>query len=176
MAKKQRRESSEPRYRVNGEIKANGVVRITGEGVESRVVDIAEARKVAEGMGLDLVELNGHADIPIMRICNYQKMVYEEKKRLKANARAQKPMKEVQLSAGIASKDIETKVGRARKFLEDGHKVKVVLTLRGREMAHREENKKSILSFLVALEDIAVIEFGPNDDGNRTTAILRKKG
>lgn len=176
MAKKQKKETRDPKYRVNDEIRHDGVVRITGEGIESRVVMLSEAMSIAGSMGLDLVEINRTSDIPILRICNYEKMMYDSKKMAKKNARSQKPMKEIQLSASIAKNDIDTKVGRAKKFLEDGHKVKVVLTLRGREMAHREENKKSILAFLVALEDICVIEFGPNDEGNRTTAILRKKG
>jgi translation initiation factor IF-3 len=75
----------------------------------------------------------------------------------------------------IAKHDLETKANSARKFLEDGSKVRVILSMKGRELTRREENKKSILEFIVLLEDIAVPETTPRDEGNKTTVILKKK-
>lgn len=163
------------RFRVNDEIHFSGNVRIVGEGVESKVVSMAEARKIAEGMELDLVEIQGKLDIPILKICNYEKMLYELKKIAKKTKQNSKPLKEIQLSVSIAKHDLETKANNARKFIEEGSRVRVVLTMKGRELSRREENKKSLLEFIVMLEDVAVPEAVPRDEGNRTSVILKKK-
>lgn len=163
------------KFKVNDEIRFNGQVRIVGEGIESKVVSMFEARKIAENKGLDLVEIQGNLQIPVIRICNYDKMVYELKKAAKKNKQSSKPLKEIQLSVSIAKHDLETKANNARKFIEDGSRVKVTLSMKGREMSRREENKKSILEFIVMLDDIATPEAPLRDEGNRTTVILKKK-
>jgi len=163
------------KYRVNDEIRFSGNVRIVGDGIESKVVPMNEARRIANGMELDLVEIQGKLDIPILRICKYEKMLYELKRNAKKNKQQTKPLKEIQLSVNIAKHDLETKANNARKFLEDGSRVKVVLTMKGRELSRREENKKSILEFIVMLEDVASLEGAPRDEGNRTIAILKRK-
>lgn len=71
------------RFRVNDEIRIGGNVRIVGEGIESKVVNMSEARKIAEDMELDLVEIQGKLEIPIIKVCNYEKMLYELKKAAK---------------------------------------------------------------------------------------------
>ena len=102
-------------------------------------------------------------------------MVYELKKSLKKNKQQAKPPKEIQLSVNIADNDLKTKENKARQFLEEGFKVKVILSMRGRELARRDENKKSILRFIVDLEEVAVAESQPKDEGNRTIVILKRK-
>jgi translation initiation factor IF-3 len=163
------------RFRVNDEIHFSGNVRIVGEGIESRVVPIVEARKIAEDMELDLVEIQGKLEIPILKICNYEEMLYELKKIAKKTKQNTKPLKEIQLSVSIAKHDLETKANNTRKFIEEGSRVRVVLTMKGRELSRREENKKSLLEFIVMLEDVAVPEAIPRDEGNRTSVILKKK-
>lgn len=163
------------KFRVNEEIRYVGNVRVVGEDIESQVVNISVARKMADDMELDLVEINSKGNMPILRICNFEKMLYEMKKNAKKNKQNVKPMKEIQLSANIAKHDLETKANNARKFLEDGSRVKVVLSMKGRELTRREENKKSILEFIVMLEDVAVPESEIRDEGNRTIAILKPK-
>ena len=172
---KQKKNDFSSKFRVNDEIRFNGNVRIVGNDIESKVVPMSEARKIAESMELDLVEIQGNLDVPIIRICNYEKMVYELKKAAKKSKQATKPLKEIQLSVNIASHDLETKANNARKFIEDGSRVRVTLTMKGREMSRREENKKSILEFIVLLEDVAVPENAPRDEGNKTVVILKKK-
>jgi translation initiation factor IF-3 len=162
-------------FRVNNEIRFNGDVRIVGDNIESRVVSISEARKIADEMELDLVEIQGKLEVPILRICNYEKMVYEMKKAAKKSKQSAKPLKEIQLSVNIAKHDLETKANSARKFIEDGSRVRVTLTMKGRELARREDNKKSILEFIVMLEDVATPESTPRDEGNKTSVILKKK-
>ena len=162
-------------FRVNNEIRFNGDVRIVGDNIESRVVSISEARKIADEMELDLVEIQGKLEVPILRICNYEKMVYEMKKAAKKSKQSVKPLKEIQLSVNIAKHDLETKANNARKFIEDGSRVRVTLTMKGRELARREDNKKSILEFIVMLEDVATPESTPRDEANKTSVILKRK-
>jgi translation initiation factor IF-3 len=163
------------RFRVNDEIHFSGNVRIVGEGIESKVMPMAEARKIAEDMELDLVEIQGKLEIPILKLCNYEKMMYELKKIAKKAKQNAKPLKEIQLSVNIAKHDLETKANNARKFIEEGSRVRVVLTMKGRELSRREENKKSLLEFIVMLEDVAVPESIPRDEGNKTSVILKKR-
>lgn len=172
---KQKKNDFSSKFRVNDEIRFNGNVRIVGNEVESRIVSMQEARKIANSMELDLVEIQGNIETPIIKICNYEKMVYELKKTAKKNKQASKPLKEIQLSVNIAKHDLETKANNARKFIEDGSRVRVILSMKGREMSRREENKKSILEFVVLLEDVAVPEAAPRDEGNKTVVILKRK-
>lgn len=175
MAKPNGKKNLLPNFRVNQEIKVYGNVRIVGEGIESKVVNINEARKLAESMELDLVELQGRQEIPVLKICNYEKMLYEMKKAAKKNKQAVKQMKDIQLRPNIAKHDLETKANNARKFIEDGCRVRVILMMKGRELLRREENKKAILEFIVMLDDVAVPEAQLKDEGSKTTVILKKR-
>jgi translation initiation factor IF-3 len=174
MAKAKKNDFSS-KFRVNDEIRIGGNVRIVGEGIESKVVTMSEARKVAEDMELDLVEIQGKSDVPIVRVCNYEKMLYELKKAAKKNKQQVKPLKEIQLSVNIAKHDLETKANNAKKFIEDGSRVRVTLAMKGRELSRREDNKKSILEFIVMMDDVAVPESTPKDEGNKTVVILKKR-
>ena len=172
---KQKKNDFSSKFRVNDEIRFNGDVRIVGNNVESKVVSMQEARKIAEDLELDLVEIQGNLPTPIIRICNYEKMLYELKKSAKKSKQNTKPLKDIQLSVNIAKHDLETKANNARKFLDDGSRVRVTLSMKGRELSRRDENKKSILEFIVLLEDVAVPENAPRDEGNKTVVILKKK-
>lgn len=174
MAKAKKNDFSS-KFRVNDEIRVGGNVRIVGEGIESKVVAMSEARKIAEDMELDLVEIQGKSDVPIVRVCNYEKMLYELKKAAKKSKQQVKPLKEIQLSVNIAKHDLETKANNAKKFIEDGSRVRVTLAMKGRELSRREDNKKSILEFIVMMDDVAVPESTPKDEGNKTVVILKKR-
>jgi translation initiation factor IF-3 len=163
------------KFKVNDEIKFYGNVRIVGNDIESKVVPMSEAKKIANDMGLDLVLIQPNGETPIVRICNYEKMVYEAKKNEKKNKQNVKPIKEIQLSVNIAKHDLETKANNARKFIENGNKVKVILSMKGRELLRKDESKKSILEFIVLLEDVAALEGAPRDEGSKTIAILKRK-
>jgi translation initiation factor IF-3 len=165
-----------PKFRVNDEIYGHKDVRIVGEGIESRVVSLSEAKRIAEDMQLDLIEINPSASPAIIKIASYEKMMYELKKAAKKNKQSAKPLKEIQLSVNITEHDLQTKANNAKKFIENGNKVKVTLTMKGRELMRRDDNKRSILEFIVLLEDVATPESQPRDDGNKTIVILKKKG
>ena len=127
-------------------------------------------------MELDLIEINPNSSPAIVRIASYEKMLYELKKAAKKNKQTSKPLKEIQLSVNITDHDLQTKANNARKFIESGSKVKVTLTMKGRELSRREDSKRSILEFIVMLEDVATPESQLRDDGNKTIVILKKKG
>ena len=163
--------------RVNNEIKGWTRVRITGEGIESKVVSLYDAKKLAFETGLDLIEINTNEDPPIMRVADFSKYMFEQKKRKKEqdrNARSN-PVKEVQLSVNTSKNDLLSKARRAKGFIEDGNKVRVILSFRGRELSRREEGKKSLYAFIVEMEDVAVPESAPKDEGNHTIVILKKR-
>ena len=164
-----------PMFRVNDEIHARNV-RIVGEGIESRVVPLSEAKKIADDLELDLIEINPNGETPIVKVASYDKMLYELKKAAKKNKQHTKPLKEVQLSVNIAEHDLQTKANQAKRFIADGSKVKAILTMRGRELQRREENKKSILEFITMMDEVATPESMPKDEGNKTIVILKKKG
>ena len=96
MAKPKKNDVSS-KFRVNDEIRFNGNVRIVGNDIESKIVTMSEARNIANKMELDLVEIQGNLEIPIIRICNYEKMLYELKKAAKKSKQNVKPLKEIQV-------------------------------------------------------------------------------
>lgn len=162
-------------FRINDELRGNYDVRIVGDDIESRIVSLEDAKAIADEMDLDLIEINSKINPPIMRVGNYEKMVYEIKKAEKKKAHVAKPLKEVQLSVNISSHDLETKANNAKKFIDDGSKVKVTLSMKGRELTRRDENKRSILEFITLMEEVALPESMPKDEGNRTIVILKPK-
>lgn len=161
-------------HRINDEILNHHQVRIIGDNIESKVVSLSEAKLIANNMGLDLVEINNKIPIPLLKICNYSKFLYELKKNAKKNKQSSTQLKEIQLSVNIANHDLETKVKQAINFLKHGDKVKVVLTMRGRELTRREESKRSINLFIELIGDLGIVE-SKRDEGNKTIVILKKK-
>lgn len=162
-------------HRINDEIHGLREVRITGDGIEPQIIQLYEAKKMAKELELDLVEINPNAKPPVLKIMNYEKWVYEQKKLAKKKKHATQDLKEVQLSTNIASNDLNTKVNRAKEFIENGHKVKVVLTMKGRELSRRDESKRSLLEFIVKMEDVALPESNLRDEGNKCIVILKRK-
>lgn len=172
MAKKEK--FVEPR--INDEIRGFNEVRVIGEGIENgKVCSLSEAKSMALKQGLDLVEISPTAKPPVVKIINYSKYLFERRKQLKKINKNTTTLKEIQLSVNISPNDIETKVKQAKKFIAHGDKVKVVLTMKGRELSRREESKKSLYLFIVSMEEVASIEGQLQDDNNRCTCILKKK-
>lgn len=161
--------------RVNGDIHWRGDVRVVKEGVESFVTDIENARVIAETECLDLVEINPNARPPVMKICDYSKMLYEEKKAAKSAKGNTPSTKEIQLSASISNHDMETKARKVKEFVSDGGKVKVVLSFRGRENSNRDYNSKSMYEFIEMVSQFAVPESLPKEEGNRMIVLLKAK-
>lgn len=162
--------------RVNEEITGYPVARIVGEGFEPKIMQVKEALEKAYGLGLDLIEINSTAVPPVLKIANYSKMVYEEKKQKKKERLATaSELKEIQLSVAISRHDMETKCRKAQEFIEGGDKVKVVLRFKGREMQRKDENKRSLYEFIDMASEFSQPETLPKDEGNRMMVILKKK-
>lgn len=117
----------------------------------NKVVSLEEARAISDRMGLDLIEINNRAVPPIIRLCDYSKFIWEQKKKEKAKAKTNNNnvVKEIQLRANIADNDLETKAKAALKFIDSGFKVKIVLTLKGKRNDEKGLFKGIFLSFLI---------------------------
>lgn len=175
MGKIEKKIGNHKNIRINDEIIGYKSVRIVGNGIESQVVPLSEAKNIAQSMELDLVEINTSVSPPILRICSYDKYLYEQKKKEKAKKQKTQIVKEIQLSVNIGKNDLQTKANKAKEFINDGDKVKVVLKMKGRELLRRDENKRSIYEFIDMLSDVATPESLPKDENNRTIVTLKKK-
>lgn len=165
--------------RVNDQLYGDYDVRLVynnedGETV-NKICRLKEAKSIAWRSGLDLIEISRNAVPPVVKIADYSKYLYDLKKQMKARNKGKVELKEIPLSVNISMHDLEIKANKAREFISKGDKVKVTLTMKKRELLRREENKKSILEFIVLMSDVATPESMPKDDGSKTVVILKKK-
>ena len=123
---------------------------------------------------LDLVEISPNADPPVCRIMDYGKFRYDESiKQKKARKTGHRQIvKEIKFHANVGDHDYQTKVNHARGFLEKGHKVKVSLTFRGRENAHRELGFEVVQRVLKDCEDLSVVDMAPKLVGRSVVSML----
>ena len=145
-------------------------------GEQLGVKPIKDALTLASYDGFDLVLMNPGGKPPVCKIMDYNRYKYENKKKQKENMKRQREanleMKEYKLSVTIDVHDFNTKLKNARKYLEKGHKVKVSIRFKGREIAHSNLGKDVILRFATACNDIASIEQQPKIDGRIMAMIL----
>ena len=136
-----------------------------------------DALKLAEEAGVDLVKIAPTAKPPVCKIVDYGKFKYEQTRKEKEARKKQKviEIKEIRLSPNIDTKDLNTKVNAARKFITKGDRVKVTLRFRGREMTHMNNSKHILDDFAQALSDIAVMEKAPKVEGRSMTMFLAEK-
>lgn len=132
-------------------------------------MSIQEALKLAEEAGLDLVEIAAQADPPVCKIVDYQKFLYERKKKEKeTKAKASKQvLKEIRFGPNTDEHDFNFKVKHAVKFLEEGAKVKAYVHFRGRAIAYKARGEIILLKFAQALEEYGKVEMMPKLEGNR---------
>ena len=141
------------------------------------VVDTNEARRIADDAGLDLVEVQPNADIPVCRVMDYGKFKYAQKKKERGSgkAKAHSTLKELRVRPAIDPHDLEYRLVQGRKFLEEGHKVQVVCIFRGRQRAHPEMGFKVMERVAETLADISKVETRPKMNGPRMSMLLSKK-
>ena len=162
---------------INGQIR-DKEVRVIGEnGDQLGIMSAAEAQKLADDAGLDLVKIAPTAKPPVCRIVDYGKFKYEQARKEKEAKKKQKTIevKEIRMSPNIDTNDLNTKVGAARKFLSKGDRVKVTIRFRGRELAHMNDSKYMLDDFAKALEDCAVVEKPAKVEGRALTMVLTEK-
>jgi translation initiation factor IF-3 len=162
------------RARCNDKIRAPQVRLIDQNGQQVGVVSITEALTRATQAGLDLVEVAAEAKPPVCRIQDYSKHIFEQqKKERQAKSHAHKTdTKEVRLRPGTGDGDLEIKARHAREFLDEGHKVGILLQFRGREMSHRELGIEMIRKFTGMLADVGKLEQDPRQEGKRMHALI----
>ena len=138
------------------------------------IIPIEQALAMAEEQGLDLVEVAPLARPPVCRIMDYGKFKYEEQRQAREARKKQHRvhLKEVKMRPGIEDHDFEFKTRHARRFLEEGNKVKLTMMFRGRQMAHPEIGRQVLEKASALLADIAKVESAPMMEARAMTMVL----
>ena len=164
---------------LNEQIRAKEVMVIGPNGEQLGVKPIKDALTLSSYAGFDLVLINPNGNPPVCKIMDYNKFKYENKKRQKENLKKQREnnleIKEYRLSVTIDVHDFNTRLNNSSKYLEKGHKIKVSIRFKGRELANQELGKNVLLRFADALNEISVIEQKPTLDGRVMTMVLAPK-
>lgn len=165
------------KYKVNNNIKSPKVRLIDINGQQLGIKTIQEALNLADIKNLDLIEINSKIIPPVCKLTDYDKFLYERKKKekeIKRNQNNQK-IKEIQLGCKTEKHDVDFKLKQARCFLENGNKLKIIVKFKGREFNYIDIGQKLLDTFINGLEDIAKIEVSPKMEGKNLIAYLVKK-
>ena len=164
-------------HQLNEDIRDKEVRLIGADGTMLGIVPGSEARRMAEEQELDLVKISPNAVPPVCKIMDYRKFCFDQKKREKEAKKNQRvvEIKEIRMSPGIDTNDLNTKVKNATKLLQDGNRVKVSGRVRGREMAHTNIGEKLLMDFAAACSELANMEKNPKLDGRFMTMFLSPK-
>ena len=162
---------------INGQIKAKEVQLISDNGEKLGMLPIARALEIAEEKKLDLVLVSPNAQVPVCKIMNYGKYIFEQAKKEKEAKKKQKVQetKELRITPNIEEHDFGFKAKNAKKFIEDGNKVKITVRFRGRELNNVKMGENVLNDFAKELEDVAVVEKAPKLEGKNMFIILAKK-
>src|SRR5215216_4418390 len=167
----------EPEHRINNFIRVPQV-RLVGDNVEVGVYPTQEALKMAQAQQLDLVEISPNADPPVCKIIDYNKFLYDKKKKekeMKAKSKASE-VKEIRFTPGTDDHDFDFKAKHAEKFLKDGNKVKAYVQFKGRAIQFKERGELVLLKFAERLADVGLPEGLPKLEGKRMLMIISPKG
>ena len=164
---------------INEQITLPEVMVIGPNGEKIGIKSISDAQTLAKYAGLDLVLLNSDPKNPVCKIIDYNKYRYEKQKQIKEAKKKQREQnhegKEYRLSVTIEVGDLETKPRNAKAYLEKGHKIKVAVRFKGRQMAHPELGRDVIMRFAEKLNDVAEIESMPKMEGRSMQLFLTPK-
>lgn len=166
--------SDENELRINEQITAPQV-RLVGDNIpEQGVCSLQKALRLADELELDLVEISAKADPPVCKILDYEKYVYQQKKKAKEmKSNAQKVViKEIRFGPNTDEHDFQFKLKHAQQFLQEGSKVKATIFFRGRSIMFAEQGEKQLLRFAVELEEFGRAENMPVLEGKRMTMML----
>lgn len=178
MAKKQHKNQKKNQlfFRKNEEIKIREI-RLVGDNVEGGVMPTSQALKLAKQMDLDLVEVNSNPNPSICKILEYDKFLYQEKKKQKEFDKKQKDNakkpKEVRLGPNTGDHDLEFKAKQAIEFLDKGNKVYVNILFKGRNIVHKERGEATLLKFATLVQDSGVPESLPKLTGRKMEMYLK---
>lgn len=163
--------------RINEAIRARELRVIGTDGEQLGIMSRQEALKVAEEAGVDLVEISPNTDPPVAKIVDWGKYQYQKMKEQQKNRRNNKAteLKQMRFGLKIGANDLEIKLRKIRSFLSEGHKVKILIFFRGREMAHRELGYELIDRVIAQLENEAILEQKPVMAGRNLSIVIRSK-
>ena len=162
---------------VNEQIRAKEVQVIDENGEKKGVMNINDALDLAFDKKLDLVLVSPNLEVPVCKIMNYGKYKFEQAKKEKEAKKKQKiqETKELRITPNIEEHDFGFKAKNAKKFIEDGNKVKITVRFRGRELNNVKMGENVLNDFAKELEDVAVVEKAPKLEGKNMFIILAKK-
>lgn len=171
-----RRVVKEDLHNINDNITAPNV-RVIADDVPADVYPIAEAIRMAEERNLDLVEIAPNADPPVCKIIDYSKFLYDQKKKQKElKSKQQKVVvKEIRFGPNTDEHDFEFKLNHARKFLEEGSKVKAYVFFKGRTIVFKERGELLLLKFAKELSELGAVEQLPKLEGKRMIMMINPK-
>ena len=152
-------------------------VRLVGENIEPGIYPTPEALKLAQSQQLDLVEISPGAHPPVCKVIDYNKFLYDEKKKkkeMKAKAKTSE-VKEIRFTPNTDDHDFEFKVKHAEKFLTDGDKVKAHVQFKGRAIMFKERGELLLLKFADRLKDVGALEGMPKMEGKRMLVMFAPK-
>jgi translation initiation factor IF-3 len=155
-------------------IRVREVRVVSPEGEQLGIMVTQDALQLAEEQGLDLVEVAPNERPPVCRIMDYGKYKYQRSKRQQQAKKKQKIIlvKEIKLRPKTEEHDYQFKTQHVRRFIQDGHKVKVTIVFRGREMAHTELGRRILDRVVTDMGDVATVEQMPKQEGRNMTAVL----
>lgn len=163
-------------YRINQEIRSREV-RLVGDNVEQGVYTVQEAQRIANDLELDLVEISPNVNPPVCRVVDYQKFIFQLKKKQKEQkAKSVKVVvKEIRFGPQTDDHDYNFKLKHAKGFLSEGSKVKAYVFFRGRSILFKDQGEVLLLRFANDLEDYGRVESMPVLEGKRMTIMLAPK-
>ena len=163
-------------HRINNKITVK-IVRVVGENIEQQIMSIDEALKLADELELDLVEISPNADPPVCRITDYQKFLYQQKKKQKEiKAKTFKVVvKEIRFGPNTDDHDYNFKLKHAMKFLSEGAKVKAFVFFKGRSILFKEKGEILLLRLAQDLEEYGSVEQMPKLEGKRMIMFFSPK-
>jgi translation initiation factor IF-3 len=167
----------EAEHRINHFIRAQQV-RLVGENVEVGIYSLQDALKMAQDQQLDLVEISPQVDPPVCKIIDYNKFLYDKKKKekeMKAKSKVSE-VKEIRFTPNTDDHDFDFKAKHAEGFLKDGNKVKAYVQFKGRAIQFQERGQLLLLKFAERLAEIAILENMPKMEGRRMLAMFAPKG
>jgi translation initiation factor IF-3 len=148
-----------------------------GDNVEVGVYDTRKALSIAQEQELDLVEISPKADPPVCKIIDYKKFLYDQKKKQKElkSKQSKVTMKEIRFGPNTDDHDFDFKLKHARKFLEEGAKVKAYVFFKGRTIVFKDRGQILLLKFAQELEDIGIVEQMPKLEGKKMIIMINPK-
>jgi len=140
-------------------------------------MSLSDALKIAEEHGVDLIEISPNATPPVAKVVDWGKYQYQKMKEQQKNRKNTKTveLKQMRMSLKIGSNDLEIKLRKIREFLNEGHKVRITVIFRGREMAHQELGYEMINKIAAMLEEESTLEQKPTMAGRNLSIVIRSK-